>query len=218
MLLYNKRDSEIDIYHMNPKKKKLKEYRKKLLLDAKDPIMYRLRTNNKAAIDRMLGQKEVDIYYVNCKGKTWSSIEALDWKGLSLQKDILIKYVNGKYSTLEPTRVLDNFDCTVYRFLRPNDVEIEQKSSEYKPTWQIDNMINLPKKLYLLQLLQLGDFEELVSKDIEKQLQLFDINYWRSVKIDDVSDMIETGLVSGTAQEMMKKVKASSKILKKVKK
>lgn len=58
----------------------------------------------------------------------------------------------------------------------------------------------------------------MVSKDIEKQLQLFDINYWKSVKIDDVSAMIETGLVSGTVQEAMKKVETSSKIFQKVKK
>ena len=67
-------------------------------------------------------------------------------------------------------------------------------------------------------MLQLRDFEKLEFEDITKQLQLFDIDYSKSVKISDAFDMLETGLVSGTVDDVMKKVEASSKIFQKVRK
>ncbi len=233
MLLYNKRESEIDIYHMEEKEEELKKYRKKLLKEHA-PIFYELRTNSEDPMKRLFNRDEVDIRFisyntplqwsfleVNDKSKTKKKkVMPSDYEPRRIQKNMIKKYINGEYSTLKPTRVFefiseDDLDCTIYHFLKPDCATTITKKQEL---WQIENMLDLPEKLYLLQLLQLGNFEKLISKDIEKQLQLFDIDYWKSVKISDVSVMLETGLVNGTVADVMKKVETSSKILQKVRK
>ncbi len=235
MLLYNKRDSEIDIYQMNPKEKKLRDYRKKSL-EEQDTIFYDLKTNCEDTILSLFHKDELDIRVLECNSSSqWSFIEKndmskkpkkeikpYDYEKRQIQKDMIKKYINGEYGTLEPTRVFefipeDDLDCAVYHLLRSENATMVPLS-DFKEIWQVQNMMNLPKNLYLLQLLQLRDFEKLEFEDITKQLQLFDIDYSKSVKISDAFDMLETGLVSGTVDDVMKKVEASSKIFQKVRK
>lgn len=232
MLLYNKKDSEIDIYHMEPKKEKLKKYREKLL-KKQDLIFYELKTNSEDAMKRLVDWADVDIMLINYDNPSqWSHLKPDDkrkkqkkklkkdgYEQRQIQKDIIKKYINGEYSTLKPTRVYeyicDDVNRTLHKFLKPDNASFISNGQDI---WQIKNMMDLPEKLYLLQLLQLEDFEKLIFEDITKQLQLFDINYWKSVKTNDISGMIETGLVSGTIDDTMKKVETTSKILQKVKK
>lgn len=235
MLLYNKRDSEIDIYQMNPKEKKLRDYRKKAL-EKQDTIFYDLKTNCEDTIQVLFHKDELDIRVLEYNSPSqWSFIEKndmskkkkkevkpCDYEQRQIQKDIVKKYINGEYGTLEPTRVFefipkDDLDCAVYHLLRPENATLINLS-DFREIWQVQNMMDLPEKLYLLQLLQLGDFGKLEFEDITKQLRLFDIDYSKSVKISDVSDMLEIGLVSGTVDDAMKKVESSSKIFQKVRK
>ena len=69
-----------------------------------------------------------------------------------------------------------------------------------------------------MYLLQHGEYKRLVSKDILEQLSLFDIEYLKSVSIMDIKDMTETGLVSATLFDAVKKAEVGSKILQKRKK
>lgn len=68
-----------------------------------------------------------------------------------------------------------------------------------------------------MYLLQHGEYEKLLSKNIDEQLSLFDIEYLKSVSIMDIKEMLETGLISGTLFDAVSKVNIGSKILRKVK-
>lgn len=83
---------------------------------------------------------------------------------------------------------------------------------------EINNLINLPKSLYLLQLLQHGQYGRLLFEDITRQLSLFDIEYLKKVKIMDIKNAIETGLVSGTLYDAVSRADVGSIILQKRKK
>ena len=68
-----------------------------------------------------------------------------------------------------------------------------------------------------MYLLQHGEYEKLLSKNIDEQLSLFDIEYLKSVSIMDIKEMLETGLISETLFDAVSKVNIGSKILRKVK-
>lgn len=159
MLLYNKRDSEIDIYHMNPKEEKLKNYRKKLL-DKHDPIFYGLKTNSEDTMKR-LSDDEIDIRAIEYNTSSqWSSLETddktkmkkkkvkpYDYEQCRIQKAMIKRYINGEYSILEPTRVFefiieDDLDCTIYQFLKPDCARTINQEQKF---WQIENMMDLPE-------------------------------------------------------------------------
>lgn len=231
VLLYRGGESNIHIYRMEPKEEELKKYRKKLL-KKHEPIFYDLKTNSEDTIKGLFNRDEIDIRSINYNSSSqWSTIEKndksnireeelkpYDYEQRKVQKNMMKRYINGEYSTLEPTRVYefiyeDDLDCTVYKFLKPNCARNINKEQNI---WQIENMMDLPKKLYLLQLLQLGDFEKLISEDIKEQFQLFDINYWETMRKNKISEMIETGLFSESFDDIMKKVEKSSKVLQKV--
>ena len=79
-------------------------------------------------------------------------------------------------------------------------------------------MLNLPPSLFLLQLLRLGKYDSLISKDISDLLELFDIDYLKSINISDIEESISTGLLSGTKEEVIKRAETGSLILQKVRK
>ena len=53
----------------------------------------------------------------------------------------------------------------------------------------------------------------LVSENIRKQLGLFDINYLKSISLLDLKDMLETGLVSGSMEDIENKASIGGRIL-----
>lgn len=83
--------------------------------------------------------------------------------------------------------------------------------------FETKNVIDLPNNLYLLYLLQHGEYEKLLSKNIDEQLSLFDIEYLKSVSMIDIKEMIDVGLISETLFDAVSKVNIGSKILRKVK-
>lgn len=142
------------------------------------------------------------------------------------QKKILEKYANGKYDSLKPIRIYEHdsnkTNEEIYRLLQPEGLMIHHeeiiRDCHYIIYYEARHMINLPRDLYLLHLFQNGDFSKLTSENIDMQLKFFEVEYFKSVKISDVSDMISFGLLSGTLEDAIKKAEIGSSILQKMKK
>ena len=86
-----------------------------------------------------------------------------------------------------------------------------------KEIWKLAYLMTMPRSLYLLHLLGQGRFSELTSEDIKKQLTLFDIEYVKNIKLSDIQDIIDTGLLTGTMDTVIEKAETGSLILKKIK-
>lgn len=232
MLIYDKKDNSIDIYSIQEKKDELKRFKKSVLQKHKnEQLFYSLKTNCEQTIQRFRDADDLDIRFLSYDNSTpldvgtWSSINVMQNSysyDTQTQKEILEKYIDGAYDDLVPTRTSefiwqDDLDCEIHRLLKPEEARIVSQNSQGN-VWEIKNMINLPRSLYLLHLLQHGKFSKLVSENITRQLNLFEIDYLRSVSLKDIEDMIKTGLVSGTVIGAIEKAETGSKILQKIKK
>lgn len=82
--------------------------------------------------------------------------------------------------------------------------------------YELPYLMDLPDNLHLLHLLQQGRFEELTNEKISRQLELFDIQFLKNVKLKDIREMTATGLVKGTVGDAIQKAEIGSKILQKV--
>ena len=191
MLIYDKKDDSIDIYSIQAKKEELKKFRKNVLQKHKnEQLFYYLRTNCEKTIERFKTADDIDISFLNYDNSspldvgTWSSIDIMQNLHscvIQTQKEILEKYIDGTYDDLITTRTFelickDDLDCEIHRLLKPEEAKIVSQNS-HGNVWEIKNMINLPRNLYLLHLLQHGKFSKLTSENITRQLQLFEIDY-----------------------------------------
>ena len=229
MLIYDQKGNNIDVYTMNPKVEELKKYRRNVMRRQKiEDMFYSLKTNCKETIESISRGSEVDIKILNFDKdsitgeRLWSNLQLMgnvEPCEKEVQQEIIEKYIDGVYDSVKPVKVSDcNWDdlkCVeLNRLLKTSGARIVTKNSQGN-VWEIKNMINLPRSLYLLHLLQQGKYGELISENITKQLSLFDIEYLKSVNILDIKDMIETGLVSGTLFNAVEKANIGSKILQK---
>lgn len=231
MLIYDRKENSIDIYTMNPKVEELKKYRKNVMRRQRiEEMFYSLKTNCKDTIERISYCSNVDIKLLNYDKDTiigvrpWSRLQLM-WNvepcEKEIQQELIEKYIEGEYDSVNPVKILecnwDNVKCVeLNRLLKTTGARIVTKNSQGN-VWEIKNMINLPKSLFLLHLLQQGKYGELIFENITRQLSLFDIEYLKSVNIMDIKDMIETGLVSGTLSDAIDKANIGSKILQKSK-
>ncbi len=218
MLIYDRKDDKIEIYDMSPKILEMKKYRKGVISRHKnDGLIYSLKTNCdrvKKDFDecREMVLPSLDFYNIHGSyfGTEYSKLQLRE-----LELDIIEKYLQGLYDNLELINIVkyyENHKDIVHRFLKTGS---EEKNINGHRSWEFNNLIDLPKELYLLQLLLLGRYDCLLDENIRKQLSLFDINYLRSLSILDVKNMLDTGLVSGTMDSVMEKVNIGQKILSK---
>ena len=234
MLIYDKRDTKIDIFSFEANKNKIKEYKKKII-DSVDinELFYRLTVKGPYIKSQIMSKDDLlnPLYFSN--GVIIGKDEALwivpmnktssyDYKK---QKAIIEKYIEGEYDDLNVRTVIEKCieNGSLYRnygLLIVEDCITKRITiSTYREVLsEYNNVVNLPEQLHLLYLLQHGEYKRLVSKDILEQLSLFDIEYLKSVSIMDIKDMTETGLVSATLFDAVKKAEVGSKILQKRKK
>lgn len=219
MLIYDKKGDTIEIYTIKEKTEELKKYKKGVISRCKEPMFYSFKTNIENTAHAFENSREIwqfklnRDYYSVFDNNEFSSLEVIPEN-----KEMLNKYILGDYNTLKPIISTDydyekQKDKVVHKFIRPEEAKITTYSSN--KSWTFNNVIDLPQNLYLLQLLLVGDYKNLVNANISKQLSLFEIEYLKSVNLLQIKEMIETGLVSGTLDEAVEKAEIGSKVLSK---
>ncbi len=230
MLIYDKKDGAIDLYRLDEKDNKVAKYKKDVLQRHKNSnLFYGLKTNNVRTLEEFNRKTDMEYYSLNYDDSTvletgyYSQIYPIQDSDIESQrkKDFLESFAAGYYDALEPKRVFayskeDGLDHDIYRLLLLEQAKVEFQSNQ--GFWQISSMLNLPPSLFLLQLLRLGKYDSLISKDISDLLELFDIDYLKSINISDIEESISTGLLSGTKEEVIKRAETGSIILQKVRK
>lgn len=232
MLIYDLKENSIDVYTMNPKVEELKRYRRNVMRRQKiEEMFYSLKTNCEDTLEKINLGGAVDIKLLNYDRDTiigvgpWSRLQLMgnvESYEKETQKEIIERYIEGEYDSAISVKTFDynwedDISTELNRLLKTEDARIVTKNSQGN-VWEIKNMIDLPRSLYLLHLLQQGKYGELIFENIAKQLTLFDIKYLKSVNIMDIKEMIETGLVSGTLLNAVSRADVGSKILQKRKK
>lgn len=221
MLLYDSREGNIDIYTLKAKKEELKNYKKNILLRLKqEDLFYTFKTNYETFLNKFNYAKNINFNYNNEKKlKHWFELyktKELNSDDFEIQKSIIDKYIEGEYNLLIPTKTIkkhiyNESENSVYYFLKPEKGKTIKKHNQER-TFEIKNMINLPKKLYLLHLIEQGIFYDLIKEDIEEQLKLFDLSFSKRISINNSNDIYSISSICNNT----KKIENDSKILKKI--
>lgn len=82
----------------------------------------------------------------------------------------------------------------------------------------MNDIIVLPKSLYLLQMLEQGKFDSIIEEDLTVQLGLFDISDKpiERLNIKQIKRMYDYDLIPGSLEGIMTDVEKTQKILQKV--
>ena len=126
------------------------------------------------------------------------------------EKEILKKYIDGEYDKLLPTEVVGNNQK--YHFLKADKEKLLLRASEDK-IYRVNNLIDLPEKLYLLQLLLNEKYVEIANKNIEEQLSLFDIEYLKSIKKKALEELGSLGIIDLNNTSLNEKAQINKKII-----
>lgn len=232
MLIYDKKDTEIDVYSIEANTEKIKDYKKRIIdsLDV-DELFYKLTTNSSNIVSKIKNNSYQPLIYSNgafMDNRGWLKlIQMKDTFSYDPQrrKEIIEKYIEGEYDNLDIKSIIERIfkGGSIYKnhslLLVENFSSTRNTIGDFREVlFEYNNVVDLPKKLYLLYLLQHGEYGRLISEDITEQLSLFDINYLKSVSMSDIKEMIDTGLFSDTLLDIDKKSNIGSKILQKKKK
>lgn len=230
MILYNKLEESIDIYNMEAKKEEIKKYRERVLHQQKkkEPLFYYLKTNSPDTIKSLADASNIDISLLSYDNSTvldcgsYSDIYEVANENLNKNQEAIIDaYINGYYDEFPTINVFQfnwqkKEDEELLRLLKLKNSYISSTNS-HGNVYKIDDILNLPKNLYLLHLLQQGKYAKVAGENITRLLKMFEVEYVKNVKLKEIEEMLETGLVDGTLERTIKKVETSSKIYQKLK-
>jgi len=224
MLIYNRKAEATEIYNLEAKTDKIIKYKRNVLKRYSDDLFFTLRTNYLNTTRKLGDVSELPIYDLQYDNST--CLDVGTWSNLEPEKipsnklaETLEKYINGDYSTAVPTRVfgyISGKEQELYRLLKTRD-EVIVSSNSHGNVWQMDGLINLPRNLYLLALLENGYYKKIVNENITRMLELFDINYIKTVTDSAIREMLQTGLLYGSMDMVAENGEIGSKILSKVK-
>jgi len=193
MYLFDRSGDNIDIYTMDPIFKGIKEYKKQEM--EKIPFEHRILRIETNAKDLPFNKKfplqpnthPIDIEnskltYSNKKviGSEYHKLGVTPGapSNLDFVEEKMKEYYFGNYNASQMVRVY-KFEENKKRlnfvlYLLLNNYYIKEK--ENSNVQYIENIINIPESLYLLELLSRGQYSLLDNKDITEQLKLFNIS------------------------------------------
>jgi len=231
MLIYNKLEDSIDIYNMEAKNEEIKKYRERVLHRCKkqEPLFYYLKTNHQGTVASLKDASNIDIQLLNYDNSTpldcgtWSNLYEIQPKDLDVeQEDVIEAYIEGYYDKLQVAKVFQynwksNSEEELLRLLKPKNYYISSTNS-HGDVYEIDEMLSLPRNLYLLHLLKQGKYAKVADENITKLLKMFEVEYVKNIKLKEIEEMLETGLVDSTIEKAIKKAETASKVFQKIKK
>lgn len=129
--------------------------------------------------------------------------------------DLLEWFYSEKYSDRPVARVLDLKNL---RYLLVASSYVTYQEENDKVIAKIEDIIEIPKSLYLLQLLQQQKFSSISDEDISEQLDLFKFSYIDNVSIDELKKMDACGITKDSYSKIINKANNDKQLLKLLKK
>ena len=194
MYLYEKNKDKIDVYELKARRDKLFDFkRREMEKEDLDHIVFKLQSNNKDDLqnfrDSRYSGKFIDkknYIFKHKNGIKLNNVIYLRDNGLIID-GLLYRLYRGEFDYYPGYKIIiSNHKNKKYLLLTDPCIE-EQKTKifdaeSYK--YSLDNVISLPESMYLLRKLIEQDYSELVDKNIEEQLSLYDFNDEPIKKLD----------------------------------
>lgn len=129
------------------------------------------------------------------------------------RQTLLEEYYSGKLTNCNVIKIKD---VNKIRYLLLKNSKYEKSTTKH--TCKIlKEIIEIPKSLYLLQLLEQGQFQLLEEVDITEQLGLYTIELFRKINLDELENIDLCELSENVYQNAINKSKNSNHILKRIK-
>lgn len=229
MYLYEQKGKVIDVYSFESKKQDLIEYRERLLSNEdREDLFYQFETTNQEIRNKFKYEEEIDISFLDHKDLDvtdwWSEIrkEIATGKTQQIEQEELLKrYINGEFAQTLPIRTFALYKGVSW-YLRNLLVTSKEQciysNIEKRNYYRFNSLINLPDKLCALQLLENGEFSQILDTqlDYEEPLKLFNIEKISSINASQVERMFTFGLLEENYDKVMQKVKTTQEILHKM--
>lgn len=219
MYLYDKSNNNIDVYTMISNSKKVKEFKKREMAQKLPFEILKAATNNEKKLQipkdsfswDELNEVETGFY----GGRFWHKISnyELTEEEMKRQLKLLNDYYQGNFTNKKVALIKKDLKTIKYFLLTQDSYQASNN------IYIMNNIISIPKSLYLLQLLEQGNLYEVENEDISEQLQTFDISKEpiESFSIDMLKKMYDLQLLPGCFEGIMLNIETTQKILSKTK-
>lgn len=223
MYLYNKEGNKIEIYSFIPNYDKEKEFReseKKLIPEDKKYI--RLETNmSNYYLKKIINNKRNLILSEMIDNVNFTIKKGFKNHYSKMYFDKMIDpnntiYIDGPrrnliniYDYYDNDETMGNRD-NVYALINGSYVKDSNDSNKYV----LSGIVNLTKKLYLLEILKKGNFDLLTDNEIKEFLDLFDFSHVTDIDKRKLDEMIKYKIINYDECNISSKLEESQKILK----
>ena len=220
LLLYKKGEENMQIYDFCIDEEAAKEYRKKQMeLIPKEKTIYTAKAYNtngkKPVFEKYRGNLKSTVFKIHDINHPSKNHE-LAPAGYNYVRinEILNKFYNGDFLDGKIARVLD-FNSLRY-FLLTEDRY--WRFLTFSNSAEMNNIIEVPESLYILQLLQQAAFPCIRDFDMTEQLELFTLKYVDDINLEDIRKMDEFGVSKGVYTKVLNKIENDSVLFEKYKK
>lgn len=216
MFLYEKDGKKIHVYSLSRFEKDIEEYRKEQIkkIPFKKRCWYTEEEFSNFQGTPILFEKDLDKDQVTKEELVGKN------KSLNLNKDLdyCMDLLNHFYSDKYIDRLVARVEfLKKMRYLLIASKCFSSRKENGKVIMKVDDIIEIPKSLYLLQLLEQEKFSMLAGQDISQQLELFDFYYVDTITLEELKRIHACGMTKKTSSEIISKAENDAHILKLIK-
>ena len=225
MYLYEKNKDKIDVYELKARRDKLFDFkRREMEQKSLDNIVFSLQSNNKDELIYFYNSSEYTKDFIDKKNKVFKHK-----RGIKLDNVIHFSDDGLKIDGLLYRLFRGDFDYPGFgikkvinkdkKYLLLTDYIEENKTKVFDAEsykYSIDNVISIPESIYLLKKVIMDEFEDILDKNIDEQLSLFDFTNEPIKRLDfETAQFLNMNYVTDNRleidQNILKKVRQINK-------
>lgn len=226
MLLYERNNDILEVYDFSAKKEVLEEYRKKQMqkipederiLTAETCISNWSDTPLFESFSTNYSDKILTSNYADNKSVSENRYHTLKKsnKDTNHNQQLLNFYYTGNLKDKNMVRI-KYLEGIRYLLLKNKSYHFIGENNGRK--YQMNDIIQLPKSLYILQLIEQTNFEALKKYDIKDELSLFILSKIEEISLTELQKTDKLNITTGIYDSVTKKADTDHKILKLLKK
>ena len=217
MFLYDKKDKTIDVFTLTHNPQEIRNYKieqmKKIPVDERGLFTEEIVPSFQST--PVLFKKNLYSEVIPCSELIGTN-KSLNYNTDATDvADLLEWFYSEKYND-RPVARISNLKKLKYLLVASNCIDAREEND--KVIMKIEDIIEIPKSLYLLQLLQQEKFSIISGEDIYEQLDLFNFSYVDNINLDELQKMDACGITENAYSRIINKANNDKHILKLLKK
>lgn len=218
MFLYEKKDKTIDVFSLSQNSNVIRNY--------KIEQMKKIPPNERGLYTEEIVSSFTTPVSISIKKNIYTGIvpssELIgENKSLNYNNDIkdvedLLQWFYYERYNDRPVAKVEHLNKLKYLLIASNYISMREVNG--KKIMKIEDIIEIPKSLYLLQLLQQENFIVIKDEDFSEQLNLFNFSYINQISLDELEKMDNCGITENAYSKTINKANNDEHILKLLKK